>query len=94
MSDTTLHTLNQGPSRKDLLDCCKRLISKEDTLLLIEDGIYWALPIYQQQLAELGCDIKVLRVDAQARGVVCDHCISDDEFVALSIQHARSVSWF
>lgn len=94
MSKTTLHTLNQGPSRQDLLDCCQRVVSPEDTLLLIEDGVYWALPIFQDQIAAISGPVKVLAADADARGIQCEEAISDQEFVALSVQHARSVSWF
>jgi tRNA 2-thiouridine synthesizing protein B len=91
-----LHTLNQPPANAACFERCREAMSSDDTLLLIEDGVYWALPAFAARLESLSGRVKVLAADAAARGVdlPAAHCIDDQAFVALCVSHDKVVSWF
>jgi len=94
---TTLHTLNQAPSNVNLMQSCVSSLQPDDTLLLIEDGVYWLLNAHRAKLPA-ALKIKALRLDAQARGLtplVSEvDLIEMDEFINLSVLHNKIVSWF
>lgn len=90
----TLHTVNKPGHPVDL---CFRAVASGDTVLLIEDAVYELMSPARLDTFPEGCLIKVLGVDASARGV----CVPDsfevmdyDGFVALSVEHDKVVSWF
>ena len=97
MSDSTLHILNRGPAHSSLFANLSAACGPQDSVLLIEDGVYWATPALQHQLAALNTDrIFCLQADLDARGVgnpVCDS-VDDSGFVALCVATTKSVSWF
>lgn len=97
----TLHTINKTPAESSALKDCLASLSDGDALLLIENGAYAAMPGYAIHFARLPGSIKcyVLLADAQARGLQQDlnpdfQGIDYDDFVALSCQHKKVVSWF
>ncbi|MBA4502270.1 sulfurtransferase complex subunit TusB [Marinobacterium marinum] len=92
----TLHILNTSPSDRTTFLSCRQALSDEDTLLLIEDGTYWALPLHRRELSHLSARVVVLAPDCQARGIGTDSLneVDDAGFVALTVQHTRIVSWF
>ncbi|EXJ11373.1 sulfurtransferase complex subunit TusB [Nitrincola nitratireducens] len=94
---TSLHTLNQAPSNASLMQSCLSSLQPDDTLLLIEDGVYWLLDTHRAKFP-IALNIKALRLDAQARGllplVAEVDLIEMDEFVHLSVTHDKIVSWF
>ncbi len=97
MSDRTLHTLNRGPQSLSLFGSMRDAISPRDSLLLIEDGVYWATAAYAEMLAGLNCDkIYQLAADADARGIQSDRIepVDDAGFVSLTVSHQRTLSWF
>lgn len=92
----TLHTLNRGPSHASCLADCLSTMANDDTLLLIEDGVYWALPSHISVLNDVS-HIRALKADVLARGLhqlSGTELVDDDGFVGLCTQHDRVVSWF
>lgn len=91
-----LHTLNQPPANGSCLARCLDAMTTQDTLLLIEDGVYWALPAFASQLKPVADRLYVLDADVQARGLTlpAEKRISDEQFVALCVSHDKVVSWF
>lgn len=91
-----LHTLNQPPANDTCLARCLDAMAADDSLLLIEDGVYWALPAFASRLASLQGRLYLLAADVKARGLElpAEQCINDDQFVALCVSHDKTVSWF
>jgi tRNA 2-thiouridine synthesizing protein B len=92
---TTLHLVARSPARSDALEACLRSMAPGDALLLIEDGVYGALPD-QSGPDEGACH--VLEEDVRARGLegrlrsgvtLVDYA----GFVELVAAHERTLSW-
>lgn len=94
---SSLHTINKSASHS-ALESCLKVAQTNDSLLLIEDGVYLINPIARIPL-KAGIMVYVLREDLQARGFAESELPDDilaigyDEFVALVCKHQRSVSW-
>jgi tRNA 2-thiouridine synthesizing protein B len=98
-----LHTVNKSPFTQDTLRSCLRVISEEDSVVLIEDGVYAALE--DTHVSELIRDalqkvaIYSLLPDLKARGIE-DRIIAGvqlidyDDFVGLTEKHSVVQSWF
>lgn len=101
---STLHTVNKSPFEHQTLNACCRVCLAGDGLLLIEDGVYGALPASPsaQQLRELqerGVKVFALREDTEARGL--SQPLSEiieltdyNGFVRLSTEHNTLQSWY
>ena len=96
MSTPSLHIINKSSLDANALASCLSVITPEDSLLLIEDGVYSVL---DSSWLRADIDIHVLSEDLQARGLDAaglDQRIRSVDyagFVALACQCARSVSW-
>lgn len=94
----TLHTLNRPPSDDALLKDCVSALVADDTLLLIEDGVYCALAARPLAVPQ-GVRCVALAADVDARGLAQRlapdvEVIDDAGFVELCCQHDRVLSWF
>lgn len=92
----SLHTLNTPPSDLNTLDLCLKALSDYDELLLIENAVYFALPIHRKKLPT-NMIIHALSIDIEARGIKTDESvvtINDAEFVNLTLRCDRVISWF
>lgn len=92
----TLHTLNRSPSDRQCLSDCLAAMSPDDTLLLIEDGVYWALPAHRESLQAVR-QLHALGPDVAARGLsgkIEVPTLDDEAFVLLCTTHDKVVSWF
>jgi len=91
-----LHTLNTAPSDRTTFQTCAASLTERDTLLLIEDAVYWLLPHHKNELTRLPARIVVLEPDLLARGVSADGiaCVNDAGFVELTIIHDSIINWF
>ncbi|GGB92845.1 hypothetical protein GCM10011352_18640 [Marinobacterium zhoushanense] len=91
-----LHTLNQAPANAACMASALAAMTAQDTLLLIEDGVYWTLPTFASQLANIPGSVVALAPDLQARGLTSDaiESVDDAGFVALCVSHDKVVSWF
>jgi tRNA 2-thiouridine synthesizing protein B len=92
---TTLHLVARSPTRSDALEACLRSLGPGDALLLLEDGVYGALPD-QPGPAEGACH--ALEEDVRARGLAgrlrADVAPVDYAgFVELVAAHERTLSW-
>ena len=96
MSNETLHILSKGPGSADLFHKCLMTLTENDHLLLIEDGVYWATAGVSEALNSIHCSVGVLKADLDARGVsnVLGYVVDDIEFVNLTANYKRSISWF
>ncbi len=92
----TLHILATSPSDRTTFESCRDTLLEGDTLLLVEEGVYWALPQHRQELARLVARVSLLQPDREARGVQLEGLseVDDKGFVELCVQHATSVSWY
>lgn len=92
----SLHTLNTSPADQHTFNHCIEAMSTSDELLLIEDGVYFAMPIHRAKIPA-NINLYALHIDLEARGVKADNTvkvINDAEFVNLSLRCQRVVSWF
>ncbi|PCJ22324.1 MAG: sulfurtransferase complex subunit TusB [Gammaproteobacteria bacterium] len=97
-----LHLINQSPLQHGTLDSCLRFIEPEDSILLIEDGVYGASPHTPcreaLELASRSIKLYALEADLSARGLnkpllPCITLVSYAEFVELSASHDTVQSW-
>ena len=90
----TLHILSQPPSHSAHKSCLEHLTA-EDTLILINDGVY----ALQTPLFSSACKsqhVFALEADTLARGIKTntEQLINYDTFVELSCQHNPIQSWY
>ena len=94
-----LHTLSLPPN-SELLESCARLISDEDSLLLLGDGIYASVvgSKYLNLLDTINCKIYALKEDCDLAGL--ENKISKrvaiidyNGFVSLSAEHEKHIPW-
>lgn len=96
----TLHTLNKTPHESNALQDCLAALSDGDALLLIENGVYCAMPAHAELFTRLpgGVQCYLLQADVQARGLNDLNPefrgIDYDDFVTLSCRYEKVVSWF
>ena len=94
-----LHTLNASPASAAFTDCL-RLISPEDALLLLGDGVYSALAgtAPRASLDACGARVYLLREDACAAGVLERTggvtVVDIDGFVELTERFSRQMAWY
>lgn len=96
-----LHTVNKSPYRSDSLKLCLDYVSKDDTVLLIEDGVYGAMVGGGSQNLVDGAAIQIyaLGPDLKARGISEDKLIDAikvvgfDGFVQLAAESDKVQSW-
>jgi len=97
-----LHTLNASPSSAAYADCL-RLLQVGDTLLLMGDGVYGALPGSQgyealKRQAQRGVEVYLLERDALAAGVAVGlslfPALDMAGFVELTERHAQQQAWY
>jgi len=96
-----LHTVNKSPYSDQSLLSCLSLASHEDTVLLIEDGVYGALRDGEcaDLVATANPRIVALAPDLEARGLLDKLlpsvvAVGYAGFVELTASHKKVVSWF
>lgn len=95
----TLHTWNKADAKAATCKACLAVLAPDDTLLLLEDGVYLALdPVFTQHFMQAGPRLCLLSADLAARGISARispvaNVIGYREFVALSLQHQQVVNW-
>lgn len=101
----TLHTLNKTAQNTDLNLKLSQMISKGDSVILIEDGVYQCLTLFSNNAsdksiswASISRKIYALKDDALARGIPITTkgivFVNYEEFVQLSLLHKKVVSWY
>jgi len=98
---TILHTVNKSPFQKNDLSSCLAHVSANDSVLLIEDGVYGAIAGTgaAAQVSKSEAAIYVLGGDLAARGIgeekVADgiKIVDYDGFVDLATDHQAVNSW-
>ncbi len=75
-----LHIVRQSPFQKDISQELAILLSPEDTVLLIDDGIYFLQSLHWQILVNKAANILVVKEHTQARGITSN---DDIEFISL-----------
>lgn len=99
----TLHIVNKSPEQPSPMDRCLNFSSEGDSLLLTEDGVYFALPSKLHKIQPLfntkQVTIYALEEDLIARGIskLTDDSIKTvnyDGFVELTATHSKSSSWY
>ena len=94
---STLHTINKTGQP---LELCLRSLSKGDSLLFIEDGVYQLLEAMDVlEDVSHSCKLYALEADLVARGITGDSQIlaspvSYRQFVELTESHDKALSWF
>lgn len=98
-----LHTVNKSPFQHDALEACLRVAAPEDSILLIEDGVYAAIAGNDSSRlidSALGlCMVYVLLPDLEARGLAervrgSITGIDYRGFVDLTAANTKVMSWF
>jgi tRNA 2-thiouridine synthesizing protein B len=96
-----LHTVNKSPFDATALDSCLRIALSDDTVLLIEDGVYAALAndTNRERMLRASATLIALAPDVDARGIqnqLLDGIVTVDYagFVELTTKHSKVVSWF
>lgn len=100
-NDSSLHLVSSSPFTSSALADCLRVINTNDSILLIQNGV-WAVngdQTWQRQLHAL-CErhqVYVLAEDAALRGIHVlppFQLIDYETMVSIACENARSVSWF
>lgn len=101
---STLHTVNKSPFSHTTLASCLSVCQPGDALLLIEDGVYAALPSSPQaeqlrHARSAGIRVYALEPDLIARGLAEQHVEAIEltdyaGFVRLSVEQRRTQSWY
>lgn len=96
MSGATLHILPRAADNGAWRDCLA-LLQADDSVLLIEDGVLLAVGA-SAPLTAAGATLRALEADVAARGLggklpAGVELIDDAGFVALVVDHARSITW-
>lgn len=102
-----LHTLNKAQSHAALNTQLFEVCSPEDSVILIEDGVYQLLApklfSSDDHWSFTVKNIYVLFEDALARGLDKKHIdpsltsinfVNYEEFVALAARHTKTISWY
>ncbi|MCB1676160.1 MAG: sulfurtransferase complex subunit TusB [Halioglobus sp.] len=94
-----LHTLSASPA-SGAFDDCLRVITADDALLLLGDGVYAGIAHSRacERLLASGARLHVLRADASAAGVLPlleeIDVVDMDGFVALTERYPRQLAWY
>jgi len=104
-----LHTVNKSAFDNSALGDCLAVVSADDAVLLIENGVYGALSHSQSELAHIenikqlnanGTRFYVLQADCEARGLDSTALLAafkttdDAGFVALAAEASAIQSWY
>ena len=96
-----LHTINKSPYSHQCLADCLRVCATDDTILLIEDGVYAALAgsEWVKQLLAKTAAVAVLQPDAAARGLnnrLASEITTVDYagFVQLCSEQPNMLAWY
>lgn len=91
---STLHIVNKTGQP---LSLCLRSLGENDVIMFIEDGVY-NLQMSSDTLPDMDRAIYALATDCKARGILIDEnrikLASMDDFVDLTEQHDKTLSWF
>ena len=99
---STLHTINKSPFDRNSLDSCLRVISDNDAILFIEDGVYAATGTSFSDAVKAAAkshSVYVLGPDLSARGMKEDGIVKGvkvvdyDGFVDLVTENDKVNSW-
>lgn len=87
-----LHLIQKSPFQNSAFADCLNIIDSDDTILLMQDGIYALLhPLLQTT----NNPIFALDTDLLARGIITNFkTINYQELVSLCCQHKQTISWF
>jgi tRNA 2-thiouridine synthesizing protein B len=99
---STLHTINKSPFDRNSLDSCLRVISDNDAILFIEDGVYAATGTSFSDAVKAAANshsVYVLGPDLSARGMKEDGIVEGvkvvdyEGFVDLVTENDKVNSW-
>ena len=100
---STLHTINKSPFDRNSFGSCMRVISDNDAILFIEDGVYAATSGTSfsdaVKAATNSHTVYVLGTDLSARGMSDDgivdgiNVVDYEGFVDLVAEHDKTNSW-
>ena len=99
---STLHTINKSPFDRNSLDSCLRVISDNDAILFIEDGVYAATGTSFSDAVKAAAQthsVYVLGPDLSARGMKEDGIVEGvkvvdyEGFVDLVTESDKVNSW-
>lgn len=101
---STLHTINKSPYSNSSLASCIKICSKNDAILLLEDGVFGAIKSAPeseqlQQLMQTGTRVFAIDSDVKGRAladklITSIEVISYTDFVQLTIEHRSIQSWY
>ena len=96
-----LHTINKTSAHEGLNQQLSDVIDTNDSVILIENGVYQAQQLSQhssKHWSNTAKHIYILKEDALARGIALDTSklsyINYAEFVELSLLHEKVTSWY
>ena len=90
----TLHLIQRSPFSNSALQDCLNIIDSQDSILLMEDGVYG---LQHKLLQQTQLTTYALQEDITARGLHAKECIKEIdyvEFVNLCSQHKHVISWY
>ncbi len=98
---TVLHLVTRSPQQSHALDACLGRLQEGDAVLLLADGVYAvACAMSLQQLRATGERCYLLQADMEARGLLDVDlpppliAVDYSGFVALSVEHRHSLTWY
>lgn len=96
----SLHIVNASSERRAALDNCLRAASSGDTVLLVGNGVFWAVASIFKGVAKRASNVTcvALATDVSSRGIghlvtTAVQQVDDAAFVDLVAAHHPIVSW-
>ena len=95
-----LHIINKSPSNCSAFNDALPFINENDTVLLIDDGVYASITNHAAitEPKEKQCRIAAIKEDLEIRGLAIENThienITMKEFVKLSFNCKKTISWY
>lgn len=93
-----LHIINQSPYQKNAFAQAIRVARAEDTILLVDEGVYALTGAYLEQIQQHPGQCLAIKEHVNLRGLKpvpgTVELINFDDFVTLSMKAQHCLSWY
>ena len=91
-----LHLIRQSPFQQDISSELATLISKDDDILLIDDGVYFSQSLHFAIVKEKAKNVLIVDEHLQARGITCeqtDNLLPIAQVAELLVHSDKTLTW-
>lgn len=91
-----LHLIRQSPYQQDISSELSTLISNDDDVLLIDDGVYFCQSLHFAIIQEKAKNILIVDEHLQARGITfeqADSLLPFAQIAEILVQSEKTLTW-